>query len=148
MTDRVQTGLDCRDTHCIVLVVDDEPVIRELVAMFLEDEGYTVRQACDGLEALREVDTDEVDLVLSDVKMPRLDGVTLARRLAAREPSVPIVLMSAVAPQGMPAEVPFLRKPFALDHLIAVIAAALPGNGRSPAVGRVRHHIQQTRLPS
>ena len=148
MTDRVRTEFDSRDTHCIVLVVDDEPVIRELLAMFLEDEGYTVRQACDGLEALREVDTDEVDLVLSDVKMPRLDGVTLAHRLAARDPPVPIVLMSAVAPQGIPAEVPFLRKPFALDYLVAVIASALPGNAQSPAVGRVRHYIQQTRLLS
>jgi CheY-like chemotaxis protein len=67
-----------------VLVVDDEPTIRDLVSALLQDEGYTVRQARDGLEALREVEEDGIDLVLSDVRMPRLDGVSLAVGCAPR----------------------------------------------------------------
>ena len=117
-----------------ILVVDDEPVIRELVALLLEEEGYTVRQACDGVEALREVDEDGIDLVLSDVKMPHLDGISLAHRLGSRERSVPVVLMSAVGPKGTPLQVPFLRKPFTADHLLDVLAAVLVDTGVTPHV--------------
>src|SRR5215211_3201186 len=60
-----------------VLVVEDEPVIRELMVILLEEEGYTVVQAADGLEALQTVDDHPIDVVLSDVKMPRLDGAAL-----------------------------------------------------------------------
>src|SRR5918997_1077583 len=79
-----------------VLVVEDEPVIRELMAILLEEEGYTVRQATDGMEALETVEQYPVDLVLSDVKMPRLDGASLAHRLRERGDPLPVVLMSAV----------------------------------------------------
>ena len=135
MTDPTAFSADGRDPHPTVLVVDDEPVIRELVCMVLEDEGYTVRQAADGLQALQEVAADGIDLVLSDITMPRLDGVSLARRLGCGEPTVPVVLMSAVAPKDTPQDVAFLRKPFALDHLVDVIAAALTRIGHAAGSG-------------
>ena len=147
MTDPAPTPLDGHDPHITVLIVDDEPAIRELVSVLLEDEGYTVRHACDGVEALREVDADGIDLVLSDVKMPRLDGVSLAHRLSTRDHTVPVVLMSAVPPRGKPPQVPFLRKPFALDHLIAVIAAALARNGHPLRVGDAQHHASHSPPP-
>jgi len=112
-----------------ILVVDDEPAIRELVAGLLADEGYTVRQAADGVDALQAVAAHGIDLVLSDLKMPRLDGLAVAHALSTRDPEVPVVLMSAVVPLDTPSHVPFLRKPFALDHLLAVIADALARNG-------------------
>ena len=124
-----------QETHPTVLVVDDEPVIRELVSMLLEDEGYTVRQAADGLDALQEVEADGIDLVLTDIKMPRLDGASLARQLCSREHAVPVVLMSAVFPAAELPDVPFLRKPFAPDHLTHVIAEVLAGNGHEIAMG-------------
>src|SRR5215210_8144007 len=93
-----------------VLVVEDEPVIRELMAILLEEEGYTVRQACDGLEALETVDQHPVDLVLSDVKMPRLDGASLAHRLRAQANPLPVILMSAVYAEVDLPGVLFLRK--------------------------------------
>ena len=127
-----------QDPHPTVLVVDDEPVIRELVSMLLEDEGYIVRQAADGLDALQEVEGDGIDLVLTDIKMPRLDGASLARRLCSREHAVPVVLMSAVIPAADLPDVPFLRKPFAPDHLTQVIAEALAGNGRDIGMGRAQ----------
>src|SRR3954463_10997619 len=84
------------ETMPTALVVEDEPAIREVVADLLQDEGYAVRQAADGLEAIDELEVDDVDLVLSDVRMPRLDGPSLARRLHRRGHPVPVVLMSAV----------------------------------------------------
>ena len=108
-----------------VLIVEDEPVIRELMAILLEEEGYTVVQAVDGLEALQTVDDHPIDVVLSDVKMPRLDGASLARHLCEREDPLPVILMSAVYAEIDLPGVRFLRKPVAGEHLLAVIATAL-----------------------
>ena len=108
-----------------VLVVEDEPAIREVVADLLKDEGYTVRQASDGLQAIDEMEVDDVDLVLSDVRMPRLDGPSLARRLRGHGYAVPVVLMSAVDVKVDLPGVRFLPKPFDRDHLLHVIGSAL-----------------------
>ena len=117
-----------------VLVVEDEPVIRELMAILLEEEGYTVRQATDGVEALEVVDQHPVDLILSDVKMPRLDGPSLAHHLRARGDLIPVVLMSAVYAEVDLPGVRFLRKPLNCEHLLDIIAAALRESPR-PARG-------------
>jgi CheY-like chemotaxis protein len=118
-----------------VLVVEDEPTIRELMAILLEEEGYAVRQAADGLEALETVEQYPVDLILSDVKMPRLDGASLARQLRERGDLIPVVLMSAVYAEVDLAGVRFLRKPLNCEHLLDIIAAALRESPRSPRVG-------------
>ena len=120
-----------------VLVVEDEPVIRELMAILLEEEGYTVRQATDGLEALETVERHPVDLVLSDVKMPRLDGASLAHQLRARGDPLPVVLMSAVYAEVDLPGVQFLRKPINCEHLLDIIAATLRESHR-PARGEGR----------
>ena len=114
-----------------VLVVEDEPTIRELMAILLEEEGYAVRQATDGLEAWETVEQYPVDLILSDVKMPRLDGASLAQRLRARGNPLPIVLMSAVYAEVDLPGVRFLRKPINCEHLLDIIAAALRERPRS-----------------
>jgi CheY-like chemotaxis protein len=118
-----------------VLVVDDEPAIREVVACMLEDEGYAVKQATDGLEALREIEAEEIDLVLSDVKMPRLDGAALVQGLRRRKLAVPVVLMSAVSTGGELPGVPFLPKPFEPERLLSTVAAAIAANNRSARSG-------------
>jgi two-component system cell cycle sensor histidine kinase/response regulator CckA len=109
-----------------ILTVEDEPDIREVVADLLQDEGYAVRQASDGLQAIDELEVDDVDLVLSDVRMPRLDGPSLARRL--RGLAVLVVLMSAVAVEVDLPGVRFLPKPFDRDHLLDVVGSALGAN--------------------
>lgn len=111
-----------------VLVVEDEPAIREVVTELLQDEGYAVRQASDGLQAIDELEVDDVDLVLSDVRMPRLDGPSLARRLRRRGHAVPVVLMSAVNVEVDLPGVRFLPKPFDSDHLLHVIGSTLGAN--------------------
>jgi CheY-like chemotaxis protein len=118
-----------------ILVVEDEPVIRELMAILLEEEGYTVRQASDGLEALETLARHPVDLVLSDVKMPRLDGAALAHQLRTQAHPLPVVLMSAVYAEVDLPGVRFLRKPVNCEHLLAIIAAALRESPRSKRGG-------------
>jgi CheY-like chemotaxis protein len=115
------------ETHptATVLVVDDEPAIREVIATLLEDEGYLVRHAKDGLEALDAINGSRIDLIVSDVVMPRLDGASLVRRLRRRGHLTPVVLMSAVyADVDLPG-VRFVPKPFEIDRLLGTVASAL-----------------------
>jgi CheY-like chemotaxis protein len=116
------------ETTPTVLVVEDEPAIREVVADLLEDEGYAVHQAADGLEAIAELEVDHIDLVLSDVRMPRLDGPALARRLRRHGYAMPVVLMSAVDVEVDLPGVCFLPKPFDRDHLLHAVGSALGVN--------------------
>jgi DNA-binding response OmpR family regulator len=111
-------------------VVDDD---RDLCALLLEvlfGAGYAARCAHDGEAAWAEFLIATPDLLLSDIAMPRLDGLGLARRLLADGSAVPIVLMSAGDGTGAAAlGLAFVRKPFDLDHLLARIAHALEEAG-------------------
>ncbi len=114
-----------------VLVVDDEPLIADLVAHALRDEGYAVRVAADGVWALAAAEDAPPDLLLSDVRMPRMDGVSLARELRERHPNLPIVLFSAQY-DGIDFPslgVRFLPKPFDLNALLSAVAEELDGAG-------------------
>ena len=108
-----------------ILVVDDDPRILEIMAEALIDEGYRVRRAPDGLAALAEVARATPDLVVTDIVMPRLDGVELARRLHAMPHPVPVVLVSAVTVPPADEDVAFAAKPFDMDHFLAIVARAL-----------------------
>ena len=108
-----------------VLVVDDERYIVDLLADLLEEEGYRVRPAYDGLAALAEVDRAAPDLVIADVSMPRLDGLALAARL--RERGIPTVLMSAAVSAPADSTIAFVAKPFDIDHLLTVVERILNG---------------------
>ena len=110
-----------------VLVVDDDRALRELVGEVLAEEGYEVRRAGDGAEALVAVERERPDVVLTDAWMPGLNGAQLARQLQVQ--GVPVVIMSAVyADIDLPG-VPFLPKPFDLDRLLDAVTTALNGAG-------------------
>ena len=114
-----------------ILVVDDEPGIATALAMVLTDEGHTVQTARHGAEAVALLTRRPVDLIVSDVMMPMVDGLTLVRHLRRRGDQTPVVLMSA-APhlvRALPG-VQFVSKPFDLDEMLNVVAGALnPGGG-------------------
>jgi CheY-like chemotaxis protein len=112
-----------------VLVVDDSTVIRDLIRVNLEFEGYHVAEAVDGSDCLDRVLDVRPDVITLDVVMPRLDGVETARRLRAdpRTTRIPIVLVTASAQQadlelgrrvGVDA---YVTKPFAPEHLVSVV---------------------------
>jgi CheY-like chemotaxis protein len=107
-----------------VLVVDDDPGIRESVTEVLSTEGYQVLEAADGVEALRRLDGVEGRcVVLLDLAMPRMNGFELLTELSGRTGTerFPVVVMSANAQPdelGFPQVVALLRKPFELDELL------------------------------
>jgi CheY-like chemotaxis protein len=110
-----------------ILVVDDEPGILEFLRYVLEDNGYQVRTAPNGAVALTLISDTVPDLVLTDLMMPELDGWALCQELRedVRLRETPIVGMSAVEPGRVRWDA-FLRKPFEIDDLLAVLASFLP----------------------
>ena len=122
-------------THRI-LVVDDDRTRCDLVEALLGDEGYEVRCARDGLAALAEVEREPPDLVVTDVQMPRLDGLGLLAALAERGLAVPVVVMSARHLGPLPSGPAFLAKPFDAADLLRVVGETLaPGGPRLVAEG-------------
>ena len=113
----------------VVLVADDEPVIRRLYTRVLSTSGYEVVEAGDGEEAMALLATTEVALVLLDTTMPRLDGLAVIRRLRAAEATarLPIVLVTGAGAeadriQGLDLGADdYLIKPFAITELVACV---------------------------
>lgn len=137
-----------RDTAAArrVLVVDDEPSIRDLVTTALEFVGYVVKAAVDGTTGFAAIREFAPDLVLLDVSMPGADGLEVCRRLRANGISTPVIFLTArdgiddtVAGFGVGGD-DYITKPFHLKELIARIEAVLKrANGTSRATpGRLR----------
>ncbi len=108
-------------TRAPILVADDDPGIGELLELVLEDEGYRVLRAADGLQALAAVRRDRPQLVITDNMMPGLSGRDLARRLRDERHPVPIILMSAAPCDALPPRTLFLPKPFDLAQVLATV---------------------------
>ena len=114
-----------------VLVAEDEAPLADVLADLLEDEGYRVRCVSDGEAALKEVESARPDLVISDISMPRMDGMQVAQRILQMRPSIPLILMSArQLPQKLPGVV-FVSKPFDLDLLLKLAERALASRSRA-----------------
>jgi Response regulator containing CheY-like receiver, AAA-type ATPase, and DNA-binding domains len=117
----------------IILVVDDQESVRAVLRRQLSDRGHTVLEAADGAEGLHLVRrrNGAVDLILSDVAMPQMNGTELATIIGVEFPDIPVVLMSAFTPAGVArvglseSIVPVLRKPFDPGELADLVALAL-----------------------
>ncbi len=126
-------------TEPAVLVVDDEPAIREALERALRLEGFAIRTAAGGQEALDEIARDQPAVVLLDVTMPDLDGVEVISRLRADGSDLPICVLSARNEvddrvRGLQAGADdYLVKPFALEELIARLHALLRRRPEAPA---------------
>jgi DNA-binding response OmpR family regulator len=108
-----------------VLVVDDDRHLCDILDELLSEAGYTVGCAHDGEEAWEEIQRRPPDIIVSDIKMPRLDGIGLASRLASCGYATPIILMSAGHRDWTGVTATVIRKPFDLDHLLATLANIL-----------------------
>jgi DNA-binding response OmpR family regulator len=115
-----------------ILVVDDDRPIANVLSDLLCDEGDDVRTAYDGQAALNEIDREPVDLILSDVSMPKLDGPSLVRRLRERGQSTPVILMSAVYHDVDIPGVEFVPKPFDIGHLANLVARVVEQSAGQP----------------
>lgn len=126
-------GVQGKGLGRLVLVVDDERGVRDLVCRTLRDEGYRTLEAAHGGEALELVEAgpETIDLVVTDVVMPEMDGRELGRRLSLSRPTLPVLYMSAydvndIFRRGSPrSSAPFLQKPFPQDGLINTVEQLL-----------------------
>jgi two-component system response regulator MtrA len=130
------------DAH--ILLVEDDPSIREVTALGLRAAGFTVSTAADGVEALDRWRTLSPDLVLLDVMLPRLDGLDVCRAIR-HEATTPIVMLTARADTidvvvGLESGADdYVRKPFEMPELVARVRAALRRHARDPEADGVLH---------
>jgi chemosensory pili system protein ChpA (sensor histidine kinase/response regulator) len=134
-----------------ILIVDDELIIREMIAALVEDMGYTAVTASDGRGALELLDGARRPpaLVITDLMMPLVNGATLARELkaSARYRHVPIVLMSAAChSRHATAADHFLAKPFALQDIERYIERYVAGWPGTSASDGARQHAGAPQL--
>ena len=119
-----------------ILLVEDEDGLRALNARGLMSRGYTVLEAANGVEAMQvlEKHDDAVDLVVSDVVMPEMDGPTLLKEMRKRKPELKIIFVSGYAEDAFQKHLPeqgeqfaFLPKPFTLKQLVAAVKETMAG---------------------
>jgi two-component system, OmpR family, KDP operon response regulator KdpE len=113
-----------------ILVVDDEPQIARVLKTALSSQGYGVRTASDGEEALLEMKNWLPDLLITDLRMPRMDGLELCRRVR-KESRIPIIVLSVKGEEAFKVEAldsgadDYITKPFSMNELLARVRAAL-----------------------
>jgi two-component system chemotaxis response regulator CheY len=121
-----------------VLIVDDSVAMRKIIVRTLEQTGLAVSEivtACNGLEALLEVEKGDVDLVLSDIDMPIMDGLEFLKRIANLEvaKSPPVIMITTVGSQARVVEAlhdgakGYIRKPFTAEQVREKLTSLLPG---------------------
>jgi DNA-binding response OmpR family regulator len=119
-----------------LLVVEDDRMLGEALVLLFRTEGYDVRYARDGVDALTAVDSEVPDVIVSDVMMPRLDGHELVASVRGRGFSTPIVLISANHAAPRHPGVSFLAKPFDVDRLLELVDEVMrAANHRNGAAG-------------
>ena len=112
-------------------MVDDDDAVREATAALLSLHGFQIVEAADGVSALAQVRArHDIDAVIADFAMPRMNGAELARQLRALRPDLPVLFMTGFAELGALDDVPedfVLQKPIAESELVARLDRLLPG---------------------
>jgi len=113
-----------------ILVADDEPSIRHVLSLVLTERGYDVRAVGDGEEALKELAARDYDVLLCDVRMPKLDGMQLLKAALPKWPGLTVVVMSAYGSQDLALEAvaagayDYVQKPFKPEEMVLVLRKA------------------------
>jgi len=113
-----------------ILVADDEPSIRHVLSLVLSDHGYEVRAVADGAEALLELAARSYDVVISDVRMPKVDGLTLLQRALEIWPGLTFLIISAYGSQDAALQAvaagayDYVQKPFKPEEIVFVLKKA------------------------
>lgn len=131
-----------------ILVIDDQKPVRTAIVLALQAQGFDVTGAESGQAGLTKFEQSEFDLVIADIFMPGLDGVTLIKALRQRNPGLPVIAISGVLLDGSGrtaldhlaniselADVICLQKPFRPNDLLRAVAAALAAAPATPGAG-------------
>ena len=127
----VRTTLNLSTSAFRILVVDDEPAVAHTLRDYLADDGYDVEVALSGADAVESIARQRADLVLLDIMMPGMSGVEVLRRIKAIDSSIPVVMATANADEGLARSTlemgafDYLMKPFEFARLSEVVMAAL-----------------------
>jgi two-component system response regulator PilR (NtrC family) len=122
-----------------ILIVDDDESLREFLEILFAKEGYKVSSASTGGQALNILNAEDVSLVLSDVRMPGMDGVSLLREIKGSHPDIPVILITAFASLDSAVAAmkegawDYLTKPFRIEELREVVQAALEARDSTAA---------------
>ncbi len=136
--------------HATVLVCDDEELIRWSIAEFLRGEGYRVVEAEDGAAALRLIERDSPDIVLTDLKMPVMDGIELLRRLRQSDRDMPVIVITAHNAVDSAVEATrlgardYLTKPFDLREVALTVSRVLASHRLENEVRYLRGRTAST----
>jgi len=113
-----------------ILIADDEEPIRHVLTVLLAEQGYFVRAVKDGEEALRELAARDYDALVTDVRMPGMDGLSLVRAVGREAPETTVIVMSAYGSHDLALEAmkagayDYLGKPFRPDEVLLVLRKA------------------------
>jgi DNA-binding NtrC family response regulator len=114
-----------------ILIVDDDQKICETLSDILEEAGYEVSTACDGRDALEKTRMDSFNLVITDIKMPIMDGMALLKEIEKSHADIEVIVITSYGYQGQQVEATrlgayeYLNKPLNLDQLKNIIARVL-----------------------
>lgn len=109
-----------------ILAVDDSHSIRQMMRFALAQQGYQIIEAGDGIEALEKMNGAKIDMVFTDLNMPRMDGLDLIRKLRSGNRSVPIVMLTTESQESKKAEgkaagaTGWIVKPFRPEQLVQI----------------------------
>jgi len=140
--------------NAVIHMVDDDEDVRRALAFLLGTAGLAVRVYESGAALLENLDTSQRGCIVSDVRMPGIDGIQLLRHLKSRGVTLPVIIMTghadvALAVAAMKAgAVDFIEKPFSDDILLAAIAESLEQQGRPHPQGSEAAALVQSRLGS
>ncbi|MBI4574427.1 MAG: sigma-54-dependent Fis family transcriptional regulator, partial [candidate division NC10 bacterium] len=130
-----------------VLIVDDEDQMRELLTKVLEKNGYLMTAAADGAAALALLEREPVDLVLTDVRMPGLDGMEALRAIKEMNPEIVVIIMTAFGSIDQAVQAvkegayDYINKPFKIDEILLTIKKALEERRLRHEVTALRHEL-------
>lgn len=142
------------NANCSILIVDDEEIVRDSLAGWLEADGYQVETAVDGLAALRQMGQRAYAILLVDLKMPGMDGLQLLMEARSRQPNAVVILMTAygtveTAVQAMKHGAhDYLMKPIEPEELSRIVSRLTVDLSRRPPASRVSHGTRADGVPA
>lgn len=133
-----------------ILVVDDEELLRKFIVTFLSQLGYSSVTAIDGVDALEKMKGNKIDAVITDIKMPKMDGIILTKEISTQYPGIPVMVMTAFDEEYSAGTAislgarEFIKKPFSPDEFAIRLSKMI---GDSEAIKRGKDGKDADQVP-